>query len=273
MSVLTPGQVQHAEDAAHSSGARGTLALGVRQDTAASLAGTNGDYTAPIFDASGRQHVINSGIEKAEDSAHVSGDYGVMALAVRRDALTAFAGTTGDYIPLATDEIGKLYVNTFPFIKHSYQANSAIATTSQSYALYDLMGTVLTLNNVLGSYSFTSMGILKAINMSVVKSVTPADMYVVLSYTDFIQDVSSVAMDGDPLELYGADLQSIITVVKFAAADFIPLYGGVSFAAKLLSQPIANTTGDDIYGAIVAGGTWNLTGKANAIEATFLFEK
>jgi len=45
------------EDDAHTSGDPGVPALGVRQDTAASLAGTDGDYTMPIFDANGRQHV------------------------------------------------------------------------------------------------------------------------------------------------------------------------------------------------------------------------
>jgi len=58
MSLLNPVPVQKSEDAAHSSGDRGTVALGVRKDTAASLAGTDGDYTAPIFDVNGRMHVI-----------------------------------------------------------------------------------------------------------------------------------------------------------------------------------------------------------------------
>jgi hypothetical protein len=48
------GGTQYAEDAAHGSGDTGTLALGVRKDTAASLAGADGDYTAPIFDALNR---------------------------------------------------------------------------------------------------------------------------------------------------------------------------------------------------------------------------
>lgn len=47
---------------------------------------------------------------KAEDAAHSSGDVGVMALAVRNDAGTALAGTTGDYIPLSTDANGALRV-------------------------------------------------------------------------------------------------------------------------------------------------------------------
>jgi hypothetical protein len=47
---------------------------------------------------------------KAEDAAHTSGAVGVMALAVRNDAGTALAGTTGDYIPLSTDSSGALMV-------------------------------------------------------------------------------------------------------------------------------------------------------------------
>lgn len=47
----------------------------------------------------------------AEDSAHVSGDPGYAMLAVRKDDLTALAGTSGDYTPLQVDSNGALYVN------------------------------------------------------------------------------------------------------------------------------------------------------------------
>ncbi len=49
--------IAKAEDAAHSSGDKGIMALAVRQDTAAALAGTNGDYIPLIVDASGRLYV------------------------------------------------------------------------------------------------------------------------------------------------------------------------------------------------------------------------
>lgn len=45
-----------------------------------------------------------------EDAAHSSGDKGVMALAVRRDANTTLADTTGDYAPLQVDSGGNLKV-------------------------------------------------------------------------------------------------------------------------------------------------------------------
>ena len=45
-----------------------------------------------------------------EDAAHGSGDKGVMSLAVRRDANTTLADTTGDYAPLQVDASGSLKV-------------------------------------------------------------------------------------------------------------------------------------------------------------------
>jgi len=65
------GGTQYAEDAAHSSGATGTLALVVRKDTAAQLADTDGDYTGLITDANGRLHIVSSaranGVEAVTD--------------------------------------------------------------------------------------------------------------------------------------------------------------------------------------------------------------
>jgi len=53
------GGTQYAEDAAHVSGDTGTLALVVRKDTAAQIAGLDGDYSALITDANGRLHVLD----------------------------------------------------------------------------------------------------------------------------------------------------------------------------------------------------------------------
>lgn len=50
-------------------------------------------------------------LAKAEDSAHVSGDFGLMALGVRKDTAAALAGTDADYMPLILDANGRLHVN------------------------------------------------------------------------------------------------------------------------------------------------------------------
>jgi len=45
-----------------------------------------------------------------EDAVHATGDKGVMALSVRRDANTSLVGTDGDYAPLQVDATGSLKV-------------------------------------------------------------------------------------------------------------------------------------------------------------------
>jgi len=131
-----------AEDAVHASGDVGVLAMTVRQNTAAALSGTDGDYQPQITDTNGRLHVIAAlaatqtlttvttvatvtnvatigtsvtpgtaaaNLGKAEDAAHTSGDTGVMALAVRQDTLATLSSATGDYEPLHLNVVGALY--------------------------------------------------------------------------------------------------------------------------------------------------------------------
>jgi len=52
--------------------------------------------------------VVN-GSDKAEDSAHASGDIGTYVLAVRQDALAADTSADGDYASLKVDALGQLY--------------------------------------------------------------------------------------------------------------------------------------------------------------------
>jgi hypothetical protein len=68
------------------------------------------------------------GLSHAEDDVHVSGDQGIMSLAVRNDAGTALAAD-GDYIPLSTDSSGSLRVNVDNqiTIQDAALANTAIA--------------------------------------------------------------------------------------------------------------------------------------------------
>lgn len=115
--------IAKAEDAAHSSGHTGAYVLAVRSDTAASTAGTDGDYNSFITDASGRLW-INAGVVtpgtaagnlgKAEDAAHSSGDTGVMSLAVRNATCTDLSAgnTDGDYEPLQVSAAGRLWTST-----------------------------------------------------------------------------------------------------------------------------------------------------------------
>lgn len=107
----------------------GVPALTVRDDALATLTEADGDLSLARVNARGALWVAldatvaqnitiiantpgtgAANLGKAEDAAHGSGDTGVMMLAVRNDAGTALAGTTGDYIPMSTDSSGALRV-------------------------------------------------------------------------------------------------------------------------------------------------------------------
>lgn len=77
--TITPGtaatNLGKAEDAAHTTGDVGVMALSVRSNTAAATSGTDGDYQPLITDTNGRLHVVNSaGV--AGDVAHDAADSG-----------------------------------------------------------------------------------------------------------------------------------------------------------------------------------------------------
>ena len=156
-----------AEDSAHTDGDRGLQLLTVRQDTAAALGGTDADYQPLITDASGRLHIApapaNGGVDigdigaitgsvtpgvaaanlgKAEDALSVTGDTGVMALAVRQATATdlSVGNTDGDYEPLQVDASGRLHISPAP-------ANVGvdigdIGTVASVTALVDITGSV-----------------------------------------------------------------------------------------------------------------------------------
>lgn len=112
-----------AEDAVHASGDVGVMALTVRRDTATALAGTQGDYSPMAVNQNGANYVdIQSGFQssaatgllKLEDSSHVTGDAGVMSLAVVNSNNTARASSNGDYVPMAADDAGRIKVIVEP---------------------------------------------------------------------------------------------------------------------------------------------------------------
>lgn len=108
-----------AEDAAHTTGDVGVMALGVRKDTPTALAGTDGDYAPFLTDANGRLHVV-LGISSApggntpikyEDDPSAGGEAGMVLLSVRRNSPASSSSTDGDYVTINSDQNGRLYVN------------------------------------------------------------------------------------------------------------------------------------------------------------------
>lgn len=104
----------YAEDSASVDGDNGQFILAVRNDVEGSLVDTDGDYGALQLDALGRLRVIadvdvSNLSEKAEDSAHVSGDEGSFVLAVAQATLAASVDTDGDYAAFKLNARGGLW--------------------------------------------------------------------------------------------------------------------------------------------------------------------
>jgi hypothetical protein len=115
-------QLAKAEDAAHASGDFGIVSLGVRKDTATSLAGSDGDYTAPIFDADGKLWVTGTsggGAVTVADGADVA-QGATTGAAVITDA----AGTLQQYLR----GLVKLAITAGSFLVRATVASGGVAS-------------------------------------------------------------------------------------------------------------------------------------------------
>ena len=113
----------------------------------------NLDYSqdnVAIKGATGNQLVVNAdgsinvnadisvvnGSDKAEDSAHASGDIGTYILAVRQDTLANSVSADGDYASLKVNNVGSLYTyitGSDPLtINDAALANTAIASAAET---------------------------------------------------------------------------------------------------------------------------------------------
>jgi hypothetical protein len=87
----------------------GDVTQGDKDDAAVTDPTSSGTLVALLKGLLTFLRVSAAGVGKAEDAVAASGDTGVMALAVRRDARTA-DGANGDYVPLHVDADGRLRV-------------------------------------------------------------------------------------------------------------------------------------------------------------------
>lgn len=100
----------------------------------ANLATQNGDSVADLVVTLDGE-TVTLAAQKNEDTAHTTGDPGLMALAVRKDAVTALAGTDGDYAPLEVDAVGALHT-----VDRAGYADNATFTRGTSRLLAGLAG-------------------------------------------------------------------------------------------------------------------------------------
>lgn len=97
------------QDVANAGDEVGLGLMTVRQDTLSSLVSADGDYSMLSVDANGALYTRLQS-EKAEDSAHSSGDFGLGALFVRQDTAGTMVSADGDYTFGQTDSEGWIRV-------------------------------------------------------------------------------------------------------------------------------------------------------------------
>lgn len=93
----------------HPTGGRNMLRKLVKK-THTLVSGPNSGSTVDYFseEVNTASGTLTTGADKAEDTAHVSGDTGSFVLAVRNDAEVALTSADGDYSPLAVDSRGRI---------------------------------------------------------------------------------------------------------------------------------------------------------------------
>lgn len=105
--VTGAGGTQYDEDTAHVSGDKLTMAGGVRLDTAASLAGTDGDRTTFQFDSIGQLRVNPGGLAEATDSVRATAQGSL----TNRSGTIAAGGTAQQAMAANTARRYLLFVN------------------------------------------------------------------------------------------------------------------------------------------------------------------
>lgn len=127
----------------------GDVAQGAVADAAVTNPASSGSVVALLKGILTFLRVSAAGLGKAEDAAHVTGDTGVMALGVRRDAAAASSGATGDYEPLQTDATGRLrtVARRDPTDTLSFVANVALrddlVVKAAAGVLHSIVGAVI----------------------------------------------------------------------------------------------------------------------------------
>ena len=156
------GGTQYAEDAAHTDGDMGTMALAVRKDSIASNAGADGDYASLLTDATGRLYVniFDGGNTITVDgSVSITGSVTVTATAL--DIRTITKAT--DSIQVSSNTVANgptnpIYVQTVDVgilsnEVHSYDTTASVTADTADNHDYTVSGTTFLLKEVIVSSS------------------------------------------------------------------------------------------------------------------------
>jgi len=201
--------------------------------------------------------VAAADLGKAEDAVHASGDTGVMALGVRKDAAVALAGTDGDYIPPIYDASGRLHVAAgVAGENHLGEVGQAKVTVSVTptvdtaiYALGDLMGGKLTFANAARAAA-RGGEIITAVLSDLAAQNAQIDLVL------FDEDPTGTTFtDQAALDIADADLPKIAGVIPIATADYHAFNDSSAASVRNVGLAFKLASGTSLFGALVCRGT------------------
>jgi len=265
---VTGATIQLAEDAAHSSGDKGVMALAVRRDTAAVGSGTDGDYSTLNVDSSGKLYVVDSdaatiaGAIKAEDAAHSSGDSGAVILAKRTDAPAVSSGTDGDYSTVNVDATGKLWVATPTAVVSVTPTISA----SPDYSAGDAIGGKQTLTAAV----LVSGGVCVLDSLIVVDKANQSPQFDVLI---FDADPSASTITDNSAFVFSTDISKLIARIPVVTADWQSIDSTALASKGNLGITLQASGSTSLFAAIVARGAYNANSTGDLILKYGLHKK
>lgn len=112
------------------------------------------------------------GLSHAEDAAHVSGDLGIMQLAVRKDVAGSLVSADGDYSPLQLDANGALRVSgTLSVTEPDVYAEDSAHTSGDMGGFIlavrnDTMGSLVSASGDYAPFQVNALGELRSVDIS-----------------------------------------------------------------------------------------------------------
>ena len=259
---ITPGttatSLGKAEDAGHTTGDVGVMALAVRNDAGTSLAGTDLDYVPLTVNASGALYVTGGGggTQYVEDDAAAADPTGTVLMLIRDDLPVAgLVSLDGDNVAARGNNFGGQYVTlmgsdgaTLVPAAAALADNTSNPTTT-GIAVYNMVFDGSTWDRLYGTSTGGAFVQGPIAHDSAVTSATNNPLLLgALADTD--ADVTAVSTDGDAVRLV-SDLKGRLAVRPIKFQTFI-----VVNSANLTTATTAYTAGDTL-------------GLASSVPATF----
>jgi hypothetical protein len=230
--------------------------------------GTNDALNVSVVDGSGNQVTSfggSGGTQYAEDTAHVSGDLGTLALVVRKDTAAVTAGTDGDYAALVVGGDGGLWARLSQPLPAGTNAVGKLAANDG----VDIGDT--TVNNASGASAVNiqdggnSITIDGTVGVSGVVDVTPvspaANDYLPVRLTDGSAFYSASSGGSSEVQYTEGDTDSAITGTALLWEDTSDTLRAVSAAKPLpISDAGGSLTVDDGGASLTIDGSVSVSG-------------